>query len=139
MTEENTNTEHKDTKTKKEKDEVQVTVSLECEEKLQQILDRVNSSFEFGKVTRKQLLAYVIDRAVVSFNDNEIQAARRSATTDIMLLEKLYREAKESGVVPPALKDYLWGSSDMTQVPKRVKKSGQTKYINAIHDESEAA
>lgn len=139
MTEENTNTDYKDTKAKKEKDEIQVTVSVECEEKLQQMLDRVNSSFEFGKVTRKQLLAHVIGRALINFNDDEIQGVRRSATTDIMLLERLYREAKESGVVPAALKDYLWGSSDMTQVPKRTKKSGQAKYSNAIYEESEAA
>jgi len=133
------NKEEKEIKTKKEKDEVQVTVSLEHEEKLQRMLSLVNEGFELAKVSRKQILAHIIDVADSSFNDDDIQAIRRNSTSDIALLEQAVREIKKTGVVPEALRELLWKSSNLTQSPKRAKKSRQSEYSNAIPQNEETA
>jgi hypothetical protein len=131
--------ESKETKAKKEKDEAQITVSLECEAKLQMCLARVNEGFEFTKVPRKQLAIYLIDRGLDEFGEQEIQEVRQMSLTDMALFERAYRQAKESGVIPEEMRQILWKSLSLIQSPKRSKKSGQTKYSKAIHEDVEAA
>ncbi len=126
--------ESKEIKFKKDKDEAQVTISLDSERKLKQLLERVNNNFEFGKITRKQLLDHVIEQATLDFTDDNIQAVRQSCITDLMLFEKQFRVAKKTGVVPDALREYLWKSSDLTHSPKRNKKTRLEKYNNDIHE-----
>ena len=129
--------EEKETKTKK--DEVQVTVSIEHEEKLQRMLTLVNEGFELAKVSRKQILAHIIDLVNSSFNDEDIQAIRRNSTSDIALLEQAVREIRKTGVVPEPLRELLWKSSNLTQSPKRPKKYRQLEYSNAIYENEESA
>lgn len=50
------------------------------------------------------------------------------------LWDRLNREIRETGVVPDALKEFLWKSSNLTKSPKRYKKSGHIKYSNAIQE-----
>lgn len=126
-------------KPKQERDEVQITVTLECERKLHVWLERINQGFDLGRVTRKHLATFAIEKMLSDFSDEDIQAVRESTLTDFALLDKMYREAKASGVVPEALKDFLWKSMNLTQSPKRAKRSRQPKYSSAIHDEEGAA
>lgn len=133
------NKEMKAEKPKQEKDEVQITVTLECERKLHVWLQRINQGFDLGRVTRKHLATYTIEKMLSDFSGEDIQAVRQSTLTDFALLDKMYREAKASGVVPEALRDFLWKSMNLTQSPKRSKKSGQGKYSEAIHKEEGAA
>lgn len=133
------NTEEKEIKTKKEKDEVQVTVSMEHEEKLQRMLALVNDGFDLVKVSRKQVLSHIIDNADAEFGDDDIQVIRRNSTSDMALLDQAVREIKRTGVVPEALRELLWKSSNLTQSPKRPKKSRHVEYSNAIHQKEEAA
>ncbi|MBL7670344.1 MAG: hypothetical protein JNM39_07640 [Bdellovibrionaceae bacterium] len=132
------NTEERETKTKKEKDEVQVTVSLEHEDKLQRMLALVNEGFDLGKVSRKQVLAHIIDVADSDFDDEDVQTIRRNSTSDIALLDQAVREIKRTGVVPEALRELLWKSSNLTQGSKRPKKTRQSDYSNAIPQKEEA-
>lgn len=126
-------------KTKKEKDEVQVTVSLEHEAKLQKLLKRVSDGFDMARVTRKQVLAHIIDAAFDKFQDDDVYAIRRSTITDMSLFELEIREIRRTGVMPDALKEYLWNSRHMTWSPKRVKKTKQDAHSNAIQSKQEAA
>lgn len=123
----------KASKPKQEKDEVQITISLECERKLHERVAQINEGFELTRVTRKHLAIYVIEGALAQFTEEDVQAVRQSTLTDLTLLEKAFREAKASGVVPQELRDYLWKSLDLTQSPKRTKKSRQSKYSKDIH------
>ena len=123
---------------KKSKDEVQVTISLEGERKLQGILVQINDGFELARVTRKHLLAHVINVFHLNFSADDIQAVRQSALTDMALLDHLYREIKDSGVVPEGLRDFLWKSSQLTQGPKRIKRNASSKHSNAIQEDGEA-
>lgn len=133
------NEEEKESNTKKEKDEVQVTVSIEHERKLQKMLNQVSDGFDMARVTRKQILAHVIDKIFEVFNDDDIQAVRKSTLTDMSLLEFEIREIRKTGIVPDALREYLWKSRNLTQSPKRAKKSRQAEYSNAISEDGEAA
>ncbi len=133
------NEEEKESNTKKEKDEVQVTVSIEHERKLQKMLNQVSDGFEMARVTRKQILAHIIDKIFEAFNDDDIQAVRKSTLTDMSLLEFEIREIRKTGIVPDALREYLWKSRNLTQSPKRAKKSRQAEYSNAISEDGEAA
>jgi hypothetical protein len=133
------NEEEKESNTKKEKDEVQVTVSIEHERKLQKMLNQVSDGFDMARVTRKQILAHVIDKIFEAFNDDDIQAVRKSTLTDMSLLEFEIREIRKTGIVPDALREYLWKSRNLTQSPKRAKKSRQAEYSNAISEDGEAA
>lgn len=131
--------EEKEIKAKKEKDEVQVTVSIEHEEKLQRMLMIVNDGFDLAKVSRKQILAHIIDEADAGFNDDDVQAIRRGSITEMALLEQAIREIKKTGIVPEVLREFLWKSNNLTQSPKRAKKSRQAEYSNAIPEKQEAA
>lgn len=133
---EKNNTENK---VKKEKDEVQVTISNDIESKLQELLDKASQGFDLAKITRKQLLAHIIEKAVSSVDETEIQAIQRSSISDMSLFEQLYKEVKKSGVVPDAIREYLWKSHNLTQGPKKVKKIRQTDYINDIVEKEESA
>ena len=133
------NEEEKESNAKKEKDEVQVTVSIEHERKLPNMLIQVSDGFDMARVTRKQILAHVIDKIFEAFNDEDIQAVRKSTLTDMSLLEFEIREIRKTGIVPDALREYLWKSRSLTQSPKRAKKSRQVEYSNAISGDGEAA
>ena len=134
-----TSAELKAVKPKQEKDEVQITITLECERKLHDCVGRINQGFELGRITRKHLAVYVIEKMLAHFSDDDVQAVRQSTLTDFALLDKLYRDAKASGVVPQELKEFLWKSINLTQSPKRSKKTGHSKYSQDIHSDEEAA
>ncbi len=118
---------------------MQVTVSIEHERKLQKMLEQVSDGFDMARVTRKQVLAHIIDKTSEAFNDEDIQAVRKSTLTDMSLLEFEIREIRRTGVVPEALREYLWKSRNLTQSPKRPRKSRQSEYINAIPENEDAA
>lgn len=118
---------------KSKKDEIQVTVSIECEKQLQKILSLVNSDEEIIRITRKQLLNYIIEQARSTFTDKDIIAVRRDNLSDMTLWDRLNREIKQTGVVPDALKEFLWKMSNLEVPSKPSKKSRQSKYINDIH------
>lgn len=123
----------------REKDEAQITITLECERKLHERLTQINQGFDLARVTRKHLAVYVIERALADFSEEDVQAVRQSTLTDLTLLDKVYREARASGVVPQELRDFLWKSLDLTQSPKRTKKSRQPKYSKDIHEDEAGA
>lgn len=129
----------KENKVKKEKDEIQITISLECERFLSEQLEKVNKDFELGRVTRKHLAVYILEKGLKEFSEDDIQAARQTTLTDLMLLDHLYRQAKENGVVPEVLREFLWKSMNLTAASKRTKKSVQEKYSNAILKKEGAA
>ncbi len=127
------------TQGKKEKDEIQITISLDCDERLQKELQRINLNYEFGRVTRKHLVVYIVNKALNLFGDEDIQAVRQSTLTDQALFEKVARDFRESGVMPKEIRDYLWKSINLTQSPKKNKKASQSNHSNAIAENQEAA
>lgn len=124
---------------KKIKTEVQVTISPEHDSKLRQVVERVALDFELAKISRKNVLEYMIDKIVDSFSEEDTQAIRRNSTTDMALLEQELRSIRQSGVIPEALKEYLWKSRNLTQSSKKPRKSRQAEYSNAISEDVEAA
>ncbi len=126
-------------KAKKEKDEVQITVSLDCEQKLSDLVERLNGEFDIGRITRKHVAIYLLDQGILNFSEEDAQAVKHSILTDVMLLEHAYKPAKDTGLIPDVLKKFLWKSMNLTGSSKKLKKSTQAKYSNAILKEKEAA
>lgn len=92
-----------------------------------------------ARVTRKHVLAHVIAQAHSMFSEDDIQAVRKSTITEMSLLDREIREIRRTGVIPEALREYLWKTSNLTQSSKKPKKSRQTEYSNAISENEEAA
>ena len=130
--EEKTKKNKNENKARKEKDEVQVTISNEVEQKLKELIDKASHGFDLAKITRKQLLAHIVEKAIASVDDEEIQAIQRSSISDMTLFDQLCKEVKKSGTVPEVIKEYLWKSHKLTQSPKKSKKNRQSEYSGAI-------
>lgn len=124
---------------KKEKDEVQITISLDCDERLQKELHRINMNFDFSRVTRKHLVVYIVNKALSEFTEDDVQAVRQSTLTDQALFDKLSRDIRESGAIPKEIRDFLWKSLNLTQSPRKTKKTTHLKHSNAIPENEEAA
>ena len=136
MSKENELNENQNKKANK-KEEIQVTLSSDCEAKLQQILQKINSDFEISRVTRKHLLDHMINEFCNTFTDDMIHLIQKSAVTDFDLLEIEYREAKRTGVISDQLREYLWKTSNLAQGGKSGKKSRQPKHSNAIVEDKD--
>lgn len=119
------------------KEEIQVTLSVDCEAKLQLILQKINFGFEISRVTRKHLLDHMVNEFCNLFTDDMIHGIQKSAVTDFDLLEVEYREAKRTGVISDQLREYLWKSRNLAQSGKVGKKNRQAKHSNAIVESKE--
>jgi hypothetical protein len=120
---------------KKIKDEIQVTIPIELEAKVQKLVERVAKDFEVARITRKQVLSYVIEKGMANLGNDDIESMRQSAVTDLDLLEALYRDVKKSGNLPDALRDLILKSHAIGTGPKKKKTTSRIEYSNAIYEE----
>lgn len=109
---------------------IKITITKESENAAMEIVDKVNSGFEAGKVNRQDVVSWIIMRFKGQFGQEEIKTIRASFANEITLLESIFKKAKETGVMPnqlkEALRDYL--VNDTSQ--KRKKTSLTQKSIN---------
>lgn len=125
------NTEDQSLKLKNSDDNfIKITITKESENAAMEIVDKVNSGFEAGKVNRQDVVSWIIMRFKGQFGQEEIKTIRASFANEITLLESIFKKAKETGVMPnqlkEALRDYL--VNDTSQ--KRKKTSLTQKSIN---------
>jgi hypothetical protein len=125
------NTEDQSLKFKNSDDNfIKITISKESENAAMEIVDKVNSGFEAGKVNRQDVVSWIIMRFKGQFGLEEIKTIRASFANEITLLESIFKKAKETGVMPnqlkEALRDYLVNDSSQ----KRKKTSLTQKSIN---------
>ena len=125
------NTEDQSLKLKNSDDNfIKITITKESENAAMEIVDKVNSGFEAGKVNRQDVVSWIIMRFKGQFGQEEIKTIRASFANEITLLESIFKKAKETGVMPnqlkEALRDYLVNDSSQ----KRKKTSLTQKSIN---------
>lgn len=125
------NTEDQSLKLKNSDDNfIKITITKESENAAMEIVNKVNSGFEAGKVNRQDVVSWIIMRFKGQFGSEEIKTIRASFANEITLLESIFKKAKETGVMPnqlkEALRDYL--VNDTSQ--KRKKTSLTQKSIN---------
>jgi hypothetical protein len=100
-----------------------VIISQESSRCLDELADRVNSGFDAGKVTRPQILNWVLRRFAETAGDEEVQELRAAHFDRIAYLEALLKRAKETGVLPPELAAAAQPPCASPQAQKKYKRA----------------
>lgn len=132
------NAEDQNLKTKNnEENFIKITITKESEITAMDIVDKINSGFEAGRVNRQDVVSWIIMHFKSQFGQEEIKTIRASFANELTLLESIFKKAKVTGVMPnqlkEALRDYL--VNDTSQ--KRKKTSLTQKSINDGNNECE--
>jgi hypothetical protein len=97
-----------------------VIISNEAGSSLDELLARVNDQFEAGKVSRPQLVSWILRRFAEACGESEIKEIRAAHFDRIAYLEALLKRAKETGTLPEELSALL---PDASISSKKAKKS----------------
>lgn len=82
---------------------IRVIISSEASRLLDDLTDIVNEGFDAGKVSRSQVLNWLLKRFSRLAGDDEIAEIRAAHFDRIAYLEVLLKRAKSTGVLPPEL------------------------------------
>lgn len=132
------NIEDQNLKTKtNEENFIKITITKDSENAAMEIVDKVNSGFEAGKVNRQDVVSWIIMHFKGQFGLEDVKAIRSSFANEITLLESIFKKAKETGVMPNQLKEVLrdYLVNDTSQ--KRKKTNLTQKSINDGNHEYE--
>lgn len=99
---------------------IRVVISTESNQYIDDLAERVNEDFDAGKVSRSQILNWIVKRFAESAGDAEIQELRAAHFDRIAYLEAILKRAKATGVLPPELNAAIQAPSfQVTAVKKR--------------------
>ena len=88
-----------------------VLISPEANLAVDDLIGKVNSGFDGGKVTRPQLVSWVLCKFGQTMSEPDIQEIRAAHFDRIAYFEALLKRAKETGVMPPELSGLLPAAS----------------------------
>lgn len=118
---------------KQNEDIVKITIRKEAEERLTQVMERVNNGFDAGKVNRQDLASWALIRFAKDCTAETIKMIRQDHFDEMALLEVLLKRSKEQGQLPPELKNALRQHIGMESGGKRATKAPLTSdYINDV-------
>jgi hypothetical protein len=100
-----------------------VLISQESNHLLDELTGRINDGFEAGRVTRPQILNWILRRFAETAGEEEIQELRAAHFDRIAYLEVLLKRAKETGVLPPELNAALPSPSASAHAAKKSKRA----------------
>jgi len=80
-----------------------VIISQDASRYLDDVAVRVNDGFDAGKITRPQIVSWVLRRFAESAGEEDIQEIRHAHFDRIAYLEALLKRAKETGTLPAEL------------------------------------
>lgn len=109
-----------------------VVVSHEANRQLDELVAKVNDGFDAGRVTRPQVLSWLLRRFAETASEEEIQELRAAHFDRIAYLEALLKRAKETGVLPAELHAAIQPPCAPAHIGKKAKR-GLTR--NLINDE----
>ena len=97
-----------------------VLVSPEANLAVDDLIGKVNSGFDGGKVTRPQLVSWVLCKFGRTIEETDIQEIRAVHFDRIAYFEALLKRAKETGIIPPEMTGLLPAASHpMTNSKKK--------------------
>lgn len=105
-----------------------ILISQESNRHLDDLAARVNDGFDAGRVTRPQILSWVLRRFAETAGEDEIQELRAAHFDRIAYFEALLKRAKETGVLPPELAAAVQPPCAQAHAAKKSKR-GLTKNI----------
>lgn len=107
-----------------------VIISQESSQHLDALAAKINDGFDAGKVTRPQILSWVLRRFAETAGEDEIQELRAAHFDRIAYLEALLKRAKETGVLPPELNAALQPPCAPAHAAKKSKRALTKNIIN---------
>jgi hypothetical protein len=99
-----------------------VTMSKKSETLISELVARVNSGFEFGRLTRHQLISWILTKFAEECTEPDIRAIRADHFDEIALLELSLKKFKQVGSLPPELRKVLLSQAGMDDMLKRPNK-----------------
>lgn len=94
----------------KAKEIYRVVVSGEANKALDTVIAKVNAEWEAGKISKPQMVSWIIQRFSAKVSDKDIQEIRAAHFDKVAYLEGLLKKAKESGQVPTELDALFQGN-----------------------------
>ncbi len=86
---------------------IRLVVTKEADRAVSEVMDAVNTGFEAGRATKLDVASYML----IWFENNASKdaklALRMQLANEMTMLESLVKMAKNSGTLPPALKEAL--------------------------------
>lgn len=111
---------------------VKVTISRKAEQIVMDLLAKVNDGFEGGRVTRQDLMSWILEKFAEGCGEPEVRAIRVDHFDEITILELCLKKSKQTGSLPPELRKLLLAQAGMDDTAKRPSKNKLTK--NSIND-----
>jgi len=81
-----------------------IAITKEADRHVINILSRVNSEFEAGRVSKQDLISWIILKFAREISDGDIETIRVDHFDEMAFFDFLYKKAKKTGVVPLELK-----------------------------------
>lgn len=101
---------------------VKVTISKKAEGTTSDLLVKVNDGFEGGRVSRQDLISWVLTRFAEECSEADIRAIRADHFDEIALLELCLKKSKQAGSVSPDLRKLLLEQSGLNDTARRSTK-----------------
>lgn len=98
---------------------IKITISRAAEEAAAGLVEKVNTGFEAGKVTRQDLISWIVLRFSGACTDQEVRAIRADHFDEIALLEQSFRRYKQAGRIPPELKKLLLAQAGIEETSRK--------------------
>ncbi|OYZ20991.1 MAG: hypothetical protein B7Y39_09915 [Bdellovibrio sp. 28-41-41] len=109
---------------------VKITVAKAVADDLGELVEKVNTGFEVGRIHRQDVASWIITQFLRTYTDHEVGLIRQSQYTDALMLEAVYRRMRETGDMPDFLKEALRKQfHGEPEIPKK-KKVLTNKSIN---------
>lgn len=86
---------------------VKITISKEAEQKLMEVMKKINIGFEYGKVNRQELASWIISKFCGDISEEVIRAIRTDHYDELLVLESILRRGKEEGKLPAEMQTML--------------------------------
>lgn len=81
-----------------------ISIHTEAEKALLELLEKVHKNFDSGKISKSELVSWVLVHANKSYTGVEFQTLRSDHFDEIAALESLLKRSKEAGSVSADLK-----------------------------------
>lgn len=123
-----------DVKQKSEENLSKIAISKEADRGLVEILNRIVDGFDAGRATKQDVASHIIMRFVASCTDKEIHGMRALFFNPILLMEATLKRAKETGILPDALRSLFYEQFMASEPQPNAKKNKKPLNDNIIKD-----
>ncbi len=121
-------------------DAIKITITKESERILSEIVKRINSDFDGGKLNRQVVASWLLEKACEELSDADVVSMRADNFDAAIAFAALNKRIQETGEVPPEIKQFLRSQVGLNAPAKKSLKSKLTREStnDVLDDESKA-